>query len=98
MATSERRCAECGRPWRTYTYVPCDKPDDCWECDLLSVANPEYDGKHPDDIHDDVDEVVAWRCPHGTMFDLNCRGCGSKVSGWGMGAAGFGELCGCDGK
>jgi hypothetical protein len=44
----------------------------------------------------DVDEVVARSCPHGTEYDELCKGCGHKVGMWGIGAAGFLELCGCD--
>lgn len=45
----------------------------------------------------DVDEVVARSCLHGTEYDQLCRGCGHKVGGWGVGSAGFLELCGCVG-
>ena len=45
---------------------------------------------------DDVDEVVSWKCPHGTEWTLHCKGCGAEVDNWGMGAAGFRDLCGCE--
>ena len=83
---------ECGRVWRTYTYAPCHK-DECWECDLFDAVL-DY-GRVHGEAHDDVDEVVSWKCAHGTGYDLLCRACGAWVSGWGIGAAGFGELCEC---
>ncbi|GGF39309.1 hypothetical protein GCM10007298_38750 [Williamsia phyllosphaerae] len=86
------RCQKCGRPWRTWFYERCDQGPDCWECgmEFRSVTK----GWHADYALDCV-EVVAWSCPHGTMFEQRCHGCGVKVSAWGVGAAGFGELCGC---
>lgn len=89
----DRNCRECGRVWRTYTYTPCDKDGDCWECDMFAlIDHPREHGE----AHDDADEVASYQCAHGVEYDVLCRGCGAKVSGWGMGAAGFGELCGCD--
>ncbi len=93
-----RLCKDCGRPWRIYSEpVPCPRPGDCWECDLFrDILGEEFDGTHADQV-DDVDQAVSYQCPHGPEYSLLCRGCGARVSGWGAGAAGFGELCGCDG-
>lgn len=90
-------CRDCDRPWGTYTPTPCPKPGDCWECDMFAMIESEDvpPGTHWD-LELDVDEVVSYQCPHGTEWDQLCKGCGHKVGGWGMGAAGFGELCGCE--
>lgn len=84
----ERRCKKCDRVWMTTAESPCDCPPEksCLSRDLF---------EHHTDYDVDVDEVVARSCPHGTEYDQLCKGCGEKVSGWGVGAAGFLELCGC---
>lgn len=87
----EDKCPNCERVWRTWTFTPCDK-DDCWECNLSTLIG------HPREhfeTHDDVVEVVSYQCPHGVEYDLLCKGCSTKVSGWGMGGIGFGEVCEC---
>ena len=89
-----RACRNCGRLWGTYTSSPCTKPGDCWECDMFAIVD-RPPGTHWE-LEVDVDEMVSYQCPHGTTWDQLCKGCGSKVGAWGVGAAGFGELCGCE--
>lgn len=73
---------------------PCDKGADCWECNLVPGGAPEHiDGIDTD--FEDYGEVESYRCPHGVEWEWRCRGCGHVVGGWGVGSAGFGELCGC---
>lgn len=92
IAVTERRCENCDRVWRTTSESPCDCPPEegpgirCIERAL---------GMDHHNSETDVDEVVARSCDHGVEYDLLCKGCGHKVSGWGVGAAGFLELCGC---
>lgn len=86
-------CPQCGTAWRTTIYVPCATPD-CWECDLSASLGAQR--RHVDAMNEDAVAVAVWKCPHGTEWSLRCRGCGHEVSNWGVGAAGFGELCGCE--
>lgn len=85
---TERACSQCGRVYRRIVSTPCDCPPDqpCIERDLF--------GHHADSDGKDVDEAMSWRCPHGVEYAWSCRGCGHDLGGWGVGAAGFGELCG----
>lgn len=94
MRAESKSCENCGKVWRSYTYTPCDKGPDCWECNMMSVGLREPVTEHGE-AHDDVREVETYRCPHGVAFSLFCTGCNHRVSGWGIGSAGFGELCGC---
>lgn len=93
---SDRACKQCGRVWRTYVDVACGNPGDCSECNFAFEILGEPQTTHREIVSEDFDEVVSYSCPHGTGYDWLCRGCGSKVGGWGIGAAGFGELCGCE--
>lgn len=88
-------CPGCGRVWRTTTYVPCDSSA-CWGCDISASLGAER--RHIDAMNEDADAVAVWKCAHGTEWSLRCRGCGHEVSNWGLGAAGFRELCGCENR
>lgn len=85
---ADRKCPNCGRIWMTTFESPCDCPPErsCIDRDIFG---------HHNNAEQDVDEVVARSCPHGQEYDQLCKGCGQRVSGWGIGAAGFLELCGC---
>lgn len=91
----ELSCKGCGRVWRTYVETPCPKGGvDCWECDIQVVLDIPV-GVHRD-AQDDAHEDISYRCLHGTEYVLRCKGCCAKVSGWGVGAAGFRDMCDCE--
>ena len=99
MTMIERRtldsCTKCGRTHTTYETVPCPSSGvDCFECDISVQLELGEAGTHTE-VHRDVDEVPGYRCPHGSETDFLCKGCGHHVGGYGMGSAGFGDLCGC---
>lgn len=86
-------CPNCGRPWRTTTYILCDSAD-CCACDISASLGAGR--RHIDALNEDADAVAVWKCAHGTEWSLRCRDCRHEVSNWGMGTAGFRDLCGCE--
>lgn len=95
MTTAEappnRLCKGCSRPYATYVLRPC-QGDFCIDCAIFDPAESHWE------MERDVDLVASYKCPHGVEYVELCRGCGAKVGAWGVGAAGFGELCGCEVK
>lgn len=92
----EGRCENCDRVWMTTAESPCDCPPEEGAAAIRCLDRALL-GHHTDsDVN--VDEVAARSCPHGTEYDQLCKGCGHKVGSWGVGAAGFLELCDCVAK
>lgn len=89
-----RNCKQCGRPWMVTMESPCDCPPEDADGGGVRCIDRAVFGHHTDSEFDVV-EVVARSCPHGTEYDQLCKGCGAWVGGWGVGAAGFLETCGC---